>query len=432
MLINYYFGNYRSFKDITSLSLKASTQTTYNDSLIRNFEERILPSAVIYGANASGKSNVISSLNTFRSIVVSGSVSSNVPELNNLELFPFAHSSDDKPMVFGIDFTNNGKRFIYELSILVKTFERGPRTVFFEKLDVINKKKVTNLFIRHENNVQVSVDKKALDILELEQSFISGISQKLNANLDSSELFLARGFKSIINGSIADDVIDFFSNKIYAIADFTLKSAALKITSEDNLEENFAIWNDLLEGFVRGADFGPQSIRFKNKNSDEHSADMALFSLYHRGKKGVMIPSEYMESRGTLKLIDFAVAFQTFFQKGGVFIIDEFDAALHPELVKGIISLFNNQKYNHAGAQLVFSTHNPIYLNNKIFRRDQILFVEKDKTSYESTLYSLADFGSVDVRNDENYLINYFKGKYSSLPFIDFSKLLIEKENSNV
>ena len=72
----------------------------------------------------------------------------------------------------------------------------------------------------------------------------------------------------------------------------------------------------------------------------------------------------------------------------------------------------------------MFTTHNPIYLNNKIFRRDQIKFVEKDKDNYESNIHSLADFGSTDVRNDESYLLNYFNGKYSALPYIDFSELL--------
>lgn len=66
---------------------------------------------------------------------------------------------------------------------------------------------------------------------------------------------------------------------------------------------------------------------------------------------------------------------------------------------------------------------NPIYLSNKIFRRDQIKFVEKDKDTFESTIYSLADFGSTDVWNDQNYLLNYFKGKYGTLPYIDFSRL---------
>ena len=93
-----------------------------------------------------------------------------------------------------------------------------------------------------------------------------------------------------------------------------------------------------------------------------------------------MVPAELMESRGTLKLLDFAIPFETLFAKGGTFVLDEFDAAIHPELIKGIIALFNDQTVNKKGAQLIFTTHNPIYLNNKIFRRDQIKFVEKIRT----------------------------------------------------
>ena len=75
-----------------------------------------------------------------------------------------------------------------------------------------------------------------------------------------------------------------------------------------------------------------------------------------------------------------------------------------------------------------FKPYNPIYLNNRIFRRDQIRFVEKDPDTYESVIYSLADFGSEEVRNDHNYLINYFKGNYGALPFMDFSNLLIKRD----
>jgi hypothetical protein len=116
--------------------------------------------------------------------------------------------------------------------------------------------------------------------------------------------------------------------------------------------------------------------------------------------------------------------FEQLFQKGGTLVIDEFDSAIHPELIKGIISLFNNQNINKIGAQLVFTTHNPIYLNNKIFRRDQINFVEKDTDTYESIIYRLSDFGSEEVRNDHNYLINYFKGNYGALPYVDFTKFI--------
>lgn len=118
-----------------------------------------------------------------------------------------------------------------------------------------------------------------------------------------------------------------------------------------------------------------------------------------------------------------------FFQQGCVFIMDEFDSSLHPEIVKGIIALFNDPEVNKNGSQLIFTTHNPIYLNNKIFRRDQILFVEKDKESFQSEIYTLADFSSTEVRNDENYLINYFKGKYSSMPYIDFSSVISQEDD---
>ena len=181
----------------------------------------------------------------------------------------------------------------------------------------------------------------------------------------------------------------------------------------------------MLDVFVKSADFGPQKIMFRSKKTDDtHTAPMHLVSLYDVGGKQVMLPADMMESRGTIKLVDFAIPFVERFAKGGVFVIDEFDSAIHPALVKGIIALFNDPNVNKEGAQLVFTTHNPIYLNNKMFRRDQILFVEKDRESYRSVLYSLADFGSADVRNDQNYLINYFKGKYGALPYIDFAGLL--------
>lgn len=433
MIISYSFKNFRSFKKETTLNLKASAQTTFNENLIRKKGIRILPSAVIYGANASGKSSIITSLNVFRSIVISGSLVSSDKELQNLEIYPFAYDKDITPMSFDIDFISNNYRMRYYLSINIEPFsERGKRTVEYEQLDLIEKNNTTNLYIRKNNNVTISENEKARKILKINDDLFSPMMNKLNENLDPVELFLARGFKNFINSELADTVIDFFQD-IYVVTDFTLRSTSVRITSSDRIAPDFSIWNDLLEGFVKSADFGPQKIRFMSKESkDEHSANMELRSIYHYNDKNISIPAELTESRGTIKLIDFAIAFQTFFNKGGTFIIDEFDAALHPEMVKGILSVFNNIEINKEGAQLVFSTHNPIFLNNRIFRRDQILFVEKDKNSYQSALYSLSDFGSENVRNDENYLINYFKGKYSTLPYIDFSKVLKEEDNNNV
>ncbi len=428
MIIEYSFGNYRSFKDRTTFSMKATSQTTFNDTLIRKFNERILPSSIVYGANASGKTNIVSSLETLRNIVLSGTLSS----VANLEIYPFLHDDKDDPIYFHIDFTNSGSRFLYILEINVGKLKKGLRSVCHEVLHIVANKKPIMIFERDLKCVRISKDPKILEMLEADDVLVKKLEEKLNDNLDNLELFLSRGFKSTISSKIAGIIIDFFKNKLFPVKDFTLQSFNLEITSDEEMGKNFSVWNKLLQSFVEGADFGPQQIFFKKKNNnDEHTANMKLYSVYKQGNTDTLIPSEWMESRGTLKLIDFAIAFQTLFHRGGILVVDEFDAALHPELVKGIISLFNNQEINSENAQLIFTTHNPIYLSNKIFRRDQIRFVEKDKETYKSTLYSLADFGSTDVRNDENFLINYFKGKYSSLPYIDFAAILKSKEDNN-
>lgn len=420
MLLNFEFGNFRSFKDRTTLTMKAGSQTTLNERLIRVENKRILPSAVIYGANASGKSNVILALACFRDIVLYGNLRSD--NLFNLELYPFAHDNEHNPMHFGVDFINKNKHFKYELEILTEKLTHGVRKIVYESLSVIAKNgSEINLFKRSEKEVIISSTQQALSAMNIKKSFIENISDKLNANIDGNILFLTGGFKSIISGEIVDVVTDFFAEKLVIINNFSTGEAAIEIRNND-LEDDILMWNGLLDIFVKAADFGPQEMCFKHDKRDEN--ELHLYSQYKTNNRVTLIPAPLMESRGTLKMIDFAMLFQKIFDDGGILVMDEFDNALHPEIVKGIISLFGDQDLNKNGAQLIFTTHNPIFLNNKIFRRDQIIFIEKDSESYRSALYTLAAFGSKEVRNDENYLINYFKGKYSSMPYIDFSVLL--------
>lgn len=428
MLIKYEFQNFRSFKGKTQLNMEAGTQRTLDENLIRENNLRILPSAVIYGANASGKSNIIMSLALMSEIVLQGSLEALSPDLNNMELYPFAHSSEQKPMLFEVEFTNEDSRFLYSFEVLTKPFDKVKRQVISEHLWINSNKTLIRIFERSLERVAINRDKKVLSLIQYDEKLLGEFENKINKNLDPVELFLTHAFKTVISNEIADKVIDFFKNKLIVVSDFTLKKTNLTFFATDMPDKDFLAWNKILDGFVKNADFGPQRILFKSqKSEDEHSADMQLVSIYKSGKRDVMVPAELMESRGTLKLLDFAIPFETLFTKGGIFVLDEFDAAIHPELIKGIIALFNDQSLNKNGAQLIFTTHNPIYLNNKIFRRDQIKFVEKDKDTFESTIYSLADFGSIDVRNDHNYLLNYFKGKYGTLPYIDFSKLFIRE-----
>lgn len=431
MIINYTFSNFRSFKDKTCLSMKAGTQRTMNENLIKENGYCVIPSTVIYGSNASGKSNIIMSLAVMKEIILSGSIESNSSDLNNLELYPFAYNDTESPMLFEIEFKNKDYHLIYGFEVLCKLFKKGSRRIVSENLSVVTgKSKIIKLFERDSDKVYIMKDKKALEALQFSENLLNEFEKKINTNLDKSELFLSRAFKSSISNELAEAVLDFFKNKLIVVSDFTLKKTNLTFSIEGMPKKDFLAWNKILDGFVRNADFGPQSIAFKsNKTDNKDSADMELVSIYENQNQTAMIPAELMESRGTLKLLDFAIPFETLFVSGGVFVLDEFDAAIHPELIKGIIAMFNDQTVNKNGAQLIFTTHNPIYLNNKIFRRDQIRFVEKDKDTFKGAIYSLADFGSVDVRNDQNYLINYFKGRYGALPFIDFSKLLIKDDS---
>ncbi|NLL52336.1 MAG: ATP-binding protein, partial [Peptococcaceae bacterium] len=342
--------------------------------------------------------------------------------------YPFAHSSEQKPMLFEVEFTNEGSRFLYSFEVLIKPFDKEKRQVISEQLWINSNKALIQIFERSLERVTINRDKKVLSLIQYDEKLLREFEIKINKNLDSAELFLTHAFKTVISNEIADKVIDFFKNKLIVVSDFTLKKTNLTFSATDMPDKDFLAWNKTLDSFVKNADFGPQRILFRSKKSeDEHSAEMQLVSIYKSGKRDVMVPAELMESRGTLKLLDFAIPFETLFTRGGIFVLDEFDAAIHPELIKGIIALFNDRSINKNGAQLIFTTHNPIYLNNKIFRRDQIKFVEKDKDTFESIIYSLADFGSTDVRNDHNYLLNYFKGKYGTLPYIDFSKLFIRE-----
>lgn len=109
---------------------------------------------------------------------------------------------------------------------------------------------------------------------------------------------------------------------------------------------------------------------------------------------------------------------------GGVLVIDEFDASIHPMALMSIINLFHNDEINIHNAQLIFDTHNPIFLNSALYRRDEIKFVERDDATHESIHYSLSDFGTSgqhSVRKGEDYMKNYFMDRYGAIKEIDFS-----------
>ena len=432
MLLQFSFENFRSFRGKTTLSMLATTQRTLNDVLIRKGKRRILPSAVLYGANASGKSNVILAMMALRAIVENGSISrADNTVMSNLELFPFIHDGNAEPISFEIDFITGRDRFAYFLSISVEPInEIGKRRILEERLELVLSKKAIVLFHRTKDDIDVGRDEGALKVLGYKDvKKLRLLVDSVVQNMDEETLFLTGGFKSAISKVTADKIINYISKRILTLMGLSerlfinnLHTVKGTITTDDNTDDNTVIFDELNNIIVQAADFGPQKIGWQAKAKDKQGvSEMVMVSMYRKS----IIPSYLMESAGTIKLLNFFFLLRQFFLEGDLLMIDEMDNVIHPEIIKGVIALFGNPEANKNGAQLIFTTHNPIYMDHDLLRRDQILFTEKDQDSYESRLYSLGDFGSVDVRNDQSFMRNYFKGRYGRLPYIDLETILV-------
>ncbi len=147
------------------------------------------------------------------------------------------------------------------------------------------------------------------------------------------------------------------------------------------------------------------------------------------------LDADQIESVGTLRLISIMPAVISALEKGAVLVMDELDASLHPMIVMNLISIFHNDEVNTRRAQLIFNTHNPIYLSHKLLRRDEIKFVERDKETKSSNLYALSDFkanGEASVRKTSDYMKNYFINRYGAIEDIDFTDIVSDILNGEL
>ena len=130
---------------------------------------------------------------------------------------------------------------------------------------------------------------------------------------------------------------------------------------------------------------------------------------------------------GTLHLVTIMPFIIKALKEGAVLMLDELDASLHPNAVISIISMFHNDELNLNNSQLIFNTHNPIYLKNKVLRRDEIKFVERNKETKSSNLYALSDFkanGGASVRKTTDFMKNYYANRYGAIENVDFTDIV--------
>lgn len=446
MLLDFKMKNFKSFYNNTDISMFAdNAKRDLKDRLInvsgkKTIKKNALPSMVIYGANASGKTSIISAINMLKQIIINGTIKRQIKnkDIKELDICSFIHDNKkiNEPIHLEITFKTDENIYNYLINVIA-TYLNPTRKIVSEELNIVYYKKLgssvkenkINIYKRFENSVELNKEAEAIILLGKDEGFseeLDKLEKTFSENLDKEDLFLTTGFKSMISLKMSSDILNWFQEKLITVVDFNVKEPL--VSFDDNEDNGVKVFRSKqLDKLIKLADFGPQKMGYiKDNNTGRYTLNS--FYTPRGSNQGIIIDSKTIESKGTIKLIDFWIGFMEYFKKGGVFILDEFDCSIHPELVSGIIDLFNNTEINANNAQLIFNTHNPLYLQKKFFRRDQIMFVEKDENTYMSSVYKLSD---IELRNDANYMKNYFEGKFGALPFIDFETALDIKEGAD-
>lgn len=159
----------------------------------------------------------------------------------------------------------------------------------------------------------------------------------------------------------------------------------------------------------------------------DKDSEAKLVSLIQTGdNQSVALPADVYESFGTIRFINLFPLVIRALKTGATLVVDEFDASIHPIALMNILNLFHNDEINVNHAQLIFNTHNPIFLNSNLLRRDEIKFVERNSDDHSSTLFALSDFGTAGengVRKNDDYLKSYLANQYGGLTDVDFSSV---------
>lgn len=411
MIIEFSITNFLSFKEKSTFSMIANNNKGLEENYISYGDRNILKVAAIYGANASGKTNLFRAL----SMIFLMLKNSNSADINDeLPIIPFKlnKNSLDSPSEFEIKFIVNEIRYVYG-------FSADKNKVYKEYLYYYPNGRETKIFNRtNVDNYSFSKKDERLlkDIKEMNASNKFFIATSANWNYEKTKIpynFLTRDINvfSSLNGLREVSFKKYLENKnnLRSFALDFLKKADLniedyKIVETEIPDELFASIPDTIKSGIKGIP----------------KISTAIFK--HTGADDLLKYEE--ESMGTQIIFCFIPFIIDALNNKKVIIIDELDKSLHPYLVKMIVQMFNDSDINRLGAQLIFNTHDTNLLDLELLRRDQIWFTEKNPENGESTLFSLDDFS---IRKSENVEKGYMLGRYGAVPFIKNDFILWEE-----
>lgn len=419
MLIQFSVENYLSIKDKCILSLEPSADKEHPENIINSDFGTALNTIALYGANASGKSNVFKALTTSILLVRNSNI---MPLGMALPFVPFKFDAEsiNKPSVFEYTFiAADNKKYIYGFSA---TAEK----IIDEYLYCYNSAKPSLIFERSNTSKY-----------EFTQA-LTGKLQPLAARNTDNKLFLATA--TAWNAEITKAAFEWFVDSIETFTSLEgFENMALEMYRRD---DSHALL-DFTANLLRQADINIDTLDFETREMPDNGTSTQPVQLLVNGAPVPGVHIQYKvttghtinsneelqhyelnlndESEGTRKLFFYGPMINMVLQKGSVLVIDEIDKSMHPFIVKYLIDMFRNPDINKNGAQLIATTHDTSLLSLDTFRRDQIYFTEKDSHSGVTDLYSLDEFA---VRKTENIEKGYLLGRYGAIPYLHAEEIL--------
>ena len=414
MLIRFSFKNFKSFRDENVLDMEATSLKEHEYNVVKTENVYLLKVAAIYGANASGKTNVLQAFDYMKKrILVSDDSKKNSP-IDEDNIYSFMINND--PISLEVEIlAKNNKIYKYGFDVLKDS-------IISEWLYIKKINKFYSIFEREKNNVTMKSNNK-----------ISRL-----ANIDGRTLFLNIYSKIDKDNEDFNNVYDWFVNANYLdlgnprFEDFINTRISLKILSDEKYKKELLRFIKTFDSGIEGIKTTPNSLEEVQNNNR-----VVKVELIHRGDNNELkaLPLE-LESNGTRKMFHLFDFFMDALRNGMVLFIDELDAKLHPLLTRYIINLFHNSETNIGNGQLIYSTHDTVNLNKDTFRRDEIWFTEKNKDGV-SEMYALSDYILDDdgssktckkVRNDATYNKDYLTGRYGAIPVLEEFEISHEKQ----
>lgn len=415
MLIQFNVSNYMSIKDEVVLSTSAiNSIKEHEDYLIKNNKSYYLPTIAIYGANASGKSNINKAL-TFAILFVRSSQYKQINEPIGFVPFLLDDFSANEKTKMDFIYIRNGIKYAYGFVV-------DQNQVYEEYLQVYNSSKPSTIFIR-----------KNVNEYEYTSPMIKSELAEIQNKNQPNRLFLSTA--AVWNSKYVKEAYLWFLEDIDTYNSSTVQNNFINIIGEEGNKKEY---KDFLLNILKHADINISDYRVEVREvstTEDMVSDNAInYGAYikpenkvkevrmftkHDIEKGNSINSyaldAMLESNGTKMLFAYGIMVLKALENGKTIIIDELDNGLHPMLVNYIVGLFNNSEINKNGSQLIFNTHDVSLLDLNIFRRDQIYFTEKDHSSGVTDLYSLSEFAP---RKNDNIRKGYMQGRYGAIPII--------------